>query len=139
MQSWKINQLIFDAIGKKNDILGIHIPNDKIKYINDNLIETIKKQFYDLEYIFLPAKSYCVALVYSIELSKDFKGSPIDYLKDPDLLLHDRYFVPYDKDPNTYDVFLENISWKDSPMAKKIKLYYNQEILLEGLEYDQYD
>ena len=41
MQNWKINQQIFEAIGIKNDILGVHIPQDNIFYSNENLIETI--------------------------------------------------------------------------------------------------
>lgn len=137
MQDWKINQLIFEAIGIKDDILGVHISNDKILHSKTNLIETIDKQFYDLEYIFLPAKSYCVALVYAVELSKDFGGNPVDYLKDQTLLLNDIYFVPYDQDPSTYDIFLNKTFWKNSPMAEKIKKYYNKEIHLEGLINEQ--
>lgn len=134
MQDWKINQRVFDAIGVKNDILGVHIPKDKIFYSNKDLIKDIENQFNDLDNIFLPAKSYCVALVYAYELAKDYGGSVIEYLSDDELLLNDIYFVSYKKDTETYDYFLKDISWMQSPMANRIKEYYRKEIHLEGIE-----
>ena len=136
MQNWKINQQIFEAIGIKNDILGVHIPQDNIFYSNENLIETIMNQFSDLKNIFIPAKSYCVALVYADELMKDYGGNVIDYLSDQELLLNDIHFVTYDKNKETYDYFLKNDSWKSTPMAQRIKEYYKKEIHLEGIEND---
>ena len=136
MQNWKINQQIFEAIGIKNDILGVHIPQDNILYSNENLIETIMNQFSDLKNIFIPAKSYCVALVYADELMKDYGGNVIDYLSDQELLLNDIHFVTYDKNKETYDYFLKNDSWKSTPMAQRIKEYYKKEIHLEGIEND---
>ena len=134
MQNWKINQRVFEAVGIKNDILGVHIPQDKIFHSKENLIETIINQFNDLENIFVPAKSYCVALVYAEELVKDYGGNVIDYLSDQELLLNDIYFVPYDDDKETYDYFLKDHSWKDTIMAQRIKEYYKKEIHLEGIE-----
>ena len=136
MQNWKINQQIFEAIGIKNDILGVHIPQDNIFYSNENLIETIMNQFSDLKNIFIPAKSYCVALVYADELMKDYGGNVIDYLSDQELILNDIHFVTYDKNKETYDYFLKNDSWKSTPMAQRIKEYYKKEIHLEGIEND---
>jgi hypothetical protein len=133
MTDWKINQQIFKMIGTKTDILNHHISADFIKPVNGPLAEAIRKQFYDMVYIFIPAKSYCVALVYAFQLAKDFGGMPIEYLKDADLLLDDVYYVPYDKDPSTYDIFLKDLFWLTTPMAVKIKEYYNKEIHLEGL------
>lgn len=134
MLEWKVNQKIFDAIGTKTDLLGVHIPTDKIVHVTDDLITTIIKQFDDLEYIYVPAKSYCVALVYAHELVKDYGGTMIDYLSDNELLLNDIYFVPYNKDANTYNYFIEHAEWVDSPMAMRIKEYYLKEVHLEGLE-----
>jgi hypothetical protein len=136
MLDWKINQRVFEAVGVKNDILGIHIPNDKIIYSKENLIETIKKQFNDLENIFIPAKSYCVALVYAHELVKDYGGIVTDYLSDNELLLNDIHFVPYINDNVTYDYFIKNTSWIESPMTVRIKEYYMKEIHLQGLNND---
>lgn len=133
MLPWKINQKIFDALGTKNDILGVHIPHDRIRYVDGNQINVIKIQFFDLEYIYLPAKSYCVALVYACELVKDYGGSMIDYLSDSELLLNDIHFVPYNKDPATYDYFIYNTDWHNSPMTNRIKEYYRKEVHLEGL------
>lgn len=134
MLDWKVNQKIFEAIGVKTDILGVHIPADKIKPSEGNLIESIQQQFYDLENIFLPAKSYCVALVYATELTKDYGGSMTDYLNDAELLLNDIYFKPYLLDKLVYDHFLTHTSWQQSPMAERVRGYYRKEIHLEGLE-----
>jgi hypothetical protein len=134
MTDWKINQQIFKMIGIKTDVLNHHISADCILPVVEPLDQAIRKQFYDMVYIFIPAKSYCVALVYAFQLAKDFGGLPVDYLKDPNLLLDDIYFVPYDKDPDTYDIFLKDLFWLTTPMSVKIKEYYNKEIHLEGLD-----
>jgi len=133
MQHWKINQRIFDALGTKKDILGVHIDNNKIIKKYDNLVNVIQQQFYDLDNIFIPAKSYCVALVYATELTKDFGGSVLDYLNDSELLLNDIYFVPYNKTPDVYNYFLTNTAWQSSPMSDRIRQYYREEIHLEGM------
>lgn len=135
MQNWKVNQRIFEFLGEKKDILGVHIPGDKIKVVTGDLITAIQKQFYDMEYVSVPAKSYCVALVYAVELTKDFGGSVLDYLGDAELLLNDIHFVPYSQAKDVYDYFLVNTEWQSSPMADRVKEYYRQEILLEGVDY----
>lgn len=133
MLDWKVNQKIFEAIGTKTDILGVHIPASQIKPVQGNLVDAIEQQFFDLENIFVPAKSYCVALVYAGELAKDYGGSMLDYLRDPELLTNDIYYCPYDKDPLVYDYFLSKTNWQYSPMAERVKDYYRKEIHLEGL------
>lgn len=134
MLSWKVNQKIFDALGTKTDILGVHIPASQIKTVQGDLVSAIEQQFYDLENIFVPAKSYCVALVYALELTKDYGGTVLDYLNDAELLLNDIYFKPYHADKPVYDYFLEHTDWQQSPMAQRIRDYYAKEIHLEGLE-----
>ena len=133
MLDWKVNQKIFEAIGTKTDILGVHIPASQIKPVQGNLVDAIEQQFFDLENIFVPAKSYCVALVYAGELAKDYGGSMLDYLRDPELLTNDIYYCSYDKDPLVYDYFLSKTNWQYSPMAERVKDYYRKEIHLEGL------
>jgi hypothetical protein len=132
MTNWKINQRIFKALGVKKDILGIDIPDNKIRPVIGPLYPAIVNQFYDLEDIYVPAKSYCVAVVYAIELANDFGGSVLDYLNDVDLLLDDKYYVPYTKDPHTYDSLLSDRAWIKSPMYNRIYEYYKKEMLLEG-------
>jgi hypothetical protein len=129
MVDWKINQQIFKLLGRKTDILGEHVHD-----IKDGGTELIEHQFYDMDTIWVPAKSYCVALVYAHALSNDFGGTPDIYLRDPELLVDDKYFVPYDQDSATYDKFLHDTTWLDSPMADRILHYYRQEIFLEGFE-----
>lgn len=134
MLDWKVNQKIFDALGTKTDVLGVHIPMSRVKNVDGDLVSAIEQQFYDLENIFVPAKSYCVALVYATELTKDYGGSMLDYLNDPDLLPGDIYYCAYNKNPAVYDHFLQNTSWQSSPMADRVRDYYRKEVHLEGLE-----
>ncbi len=130
---WKINQKIYHALANKTDILGVHIPYDKIK---EGGVEYIDQQFTDLEHIYIPAKSYCVALVFAVELAKDFGGKAIDYLSDEEFLSDDIHYVPYYKDPTTYHRYLNDPCWITSPMAERIRDYYRKEMLLEGFSYE---
>lgn len=131
MVDWKINQQIFKLLGRKTDILGEHIHD-----VKSGGAELIDHQFYDMETIWVPAKSYCVALVYAHELANDFGGTPAEYLRDPELLVDDKYYVPYDADSETYDKFLKDMTWINSPMADKIRDFYRQEIHLEGFQHE---
>jgi hypothetical protein len=136
MQDWKINQKIYQSLAVKQDILGEHISNDIIRFDNSDLICSIKKQFNDLDIIWLPAKSYCVALVFAYYLSKEYGDTIASYLNDDQLLLDDMYFVPYFKNKKVYDALIAEIeSLITTPMAMKIYNYYRKEIHLEGFEY----
>lgn len=134
MLPWKINQKIYSALAEKKDLLGIHISQDKIRTVKGDLIAAINRQFYDCENIWIPAKSYCVALVYANELTKDYGGQIVTYLNDPELLPQDQYFCCYQDSPIVYDWFLVNTHWHSSPMTELIKKHYCKEIHLEGFE-----
>lgn len=134
MLDWKINQQVFNLIGTKTDVIGVHISHDNVKHIEGDQVSAIQEQFQDLVNIFIPAKSYCVALVYAHELARDYGGTVVDYLSDSELLLNDKYFVPYTVDPTTYNYFIKNTEWQSTPMAVKIKDYYRKEIHLEGID-----
>lgn len=133
MQDWKINQKIFRALGVKNDLLGIDIPDHKIKTVTEDLITAIDRQFSDCEYLWIPAKSYCVALVYARELVNDYGGTLQQYLDDPELLQDDCHYRRYRHTPDVYDYFINDTAWYHKPMAELIKQYYRKEIQLYGL------
>ena len=138
MQDWKINQKIYRSLAVKQDIIGVHIPIDIIKSVNGSLTAAITQQFYDLKYIWIPAKSYCVALIYAYHLSKDYGGNITDYLDDSELLIDDQYFVRYSDDKDTYDAMLLNVEYFiHSPMADKIFNYYKKEIRLDDFNQEQ--
>lgn len=134
MQDWKVNQRIFQALGVKTDLLGIDIPKHKIKTVTGDLIAAIDCQFYDCEFIWIPAKSYCVALVYATELIKDHGGNVHQYLDDEELLPDDFYFCRYSNNPQVYNHFLSHMHWLTSPMSEMIRKYYQKEIHLKGFE-----
>lgn len=132
MQNWKVNQRIYQALGVKTDILETDIDKHKIKPVTGDLIAAIDQQFNDCEYIWIPAKSYCVALVYATELAKDYGGDVQKYLDDAELLLDDCYFCRYSNNLLVYNHFLQHTHWLTSPMSQLIRKYYQKEIHLEG-------
>lgn len=134
MLPWKINQKIYSALADKKDLLGIHIASDKLRTVQGDLISAINRQFYDCDFFWIPAKSYCVALVYAVELAKDFGGLPQGYLNDSELLPEDQYFSCYDHNPTVYDWFLIRSHWHQAPMTELIKQYYRKEVHLEGFD-----
>ena len=135
--SWKVNQQIYKLLAIKTDVLGVDISTNCICEVEGPLLIAIVKQFYNTDTIYIPAKSYCVAIVYATELSKDFGGRPIDYLNDPKLLLDDIYYKTYDQDSEIYSILLNTKYWVDTPMAHRIRDYYRKEMLLEGFNHER--
>lgn len=83
-----------------------------------------------LEY---PEKSYFVAIVYAYMISKYTTLNFFNALSLEDLLPDDDYFIPYDKDRETYNDILNNIDVnkiKELPSTQKTIKYFLQEFLL---------
>lgn len=128
MKEWKIKQEIFH---KLNRIHEDDLQNFSIQ-INDNIVDNAVKYFKerDLGWIY-PAKSYVVGICYAKWISEDFGEDFYTVLDDPELLWsNDPYFVPYNKDKETYDSILSAIQNIDvsSGIVSDIRKYYEEEI-----------
>lgn len=129
MQEWKANQinhhlLATDHTDDLNKVDVVMRPDtvvaDALRHFNEYVEEWI-----------YPAKSYAVAICYANWLSEDFGEGFYNVLDDPDLLYgNDPHFVPYSKDPETYDLILSQLKWKDDKgMVPDIYEYYKAEML----------
>ena len=133
MNDWKIRQEIYHKLNRDHtDDLNNHqilINNNKV----DNAIKYFNE--IDLGWIY-PAKSYMVGICYSKWLAEYFGGKPLEYLNDPDLLYgNDPYFLPYNKDQDTYNSILLHINGWDfdetKGMVSDVKDYFLEEFLLK--------
>lgn len=99
------------------DLVDLHEDDiDKVESITtENTLE--EKLRGALEYfkakslpIIYPGKAYGVALVYALNIERDY-GIPIrETLSDSDLFMgEDRFFVTYDQDPETYEALIERL------------------------------
>ena len=111
MQDWKLNQEIYHRLTPPGDF----IESKQVVYHDElDTLEFCSRYFVypDDGVLYYPAKSYCVALIYSILLSTYFGGTPIQYLKDPALLYgNDSQFKPYQPDTSEiYDTMLATLT-----------------------------
>lgn len=144
MKKFKVNQDIFH----KTQILDDLLENIEYRYVDqseDELIQSIILYFTvnDTPLLF-PAKSYAVAIIYSLLLNKYFSEKIICSLKDIDLFRGtDKYFTPYnEKNKSIYDSALlylnnnglTNIEESTVIQVQKSCLYFHKECLLEGFK-----
>jgi hypothetical protein len=132
MKDWKIKQEIFHRINKDHDddlskhniIISKDIVGNAVKYFTEK----------NLGWIY-PAKSYMVAICYARWLSEHFKGRPLEYLDDPELLFNnDPYFIRYSRDSYSYIKILEKIDgWEFDEkvgMVPDVYEYFKKEFML---------
>lgn len=104
MVDWKIRSKIYHIM---NPDTGDDLKKETI--IEEWEKEEIERRaceyaFKESKELYYPGKSYAVATIFSILLSKNFSNDPIHYLKDPDLLAgNDPYFVPFNE--NNRDIY----------------------------------
>lgn len=101
----------------------------------ENAIKYFKDQSFPLIY---PAKSYAVAIIYATLIEQHYGFALRDVLDDEDLFLgNDDFFVPYSKDPITYEAILERLSempdWINSGWAPKTAHYFYLECTEDGI------
>lgn len=131
MEEWKIRQEIYHRLNKD---YSDDLKTKKIT-ITKNLVVDAVRYFKekDIGWIY-PSKSYMVGICYARWLSENFGGNPIEYLKDESLLYgNDPYFLPYDKDPETYSKILKEVSWnfdESLGLVPDVKEYFKEEFML---------
>ena len=104
-----------------------------------DIIELVVKFFRTESELIYPAKSYFVALVYAACLTKYFNVPFYKALNDPDLLIQDPYFSPYQDTSKGFDsqfIYDSIIVQLDNPIlsypsTKKTVKYFKQEFLVK--------
>jgi len=131
MLNWKIQQEIYHKLNQyHDDDLSLH----NIE-ITDNIIRDAIKYFTTTELGWVyPAKSYVVGICYAKWLNQYFAEDFYRSLNDVDLLFgNDPYFVPYEKDKNTYDTILNIVGFdfdETLGIIPDIKKYFIEEFLI---------
>lgn len=134
MQEWKIKQEIFHRLNKEHtdDLNKVEITECTPAQTLDYAIEYFTND--QLGWVY-PAKSYVVAICYSMWLTRYFGGNFWDYLNDPDLLYNnDPYYVPYNDDKETYDSIVNAVGLGFDPrlgVIPDIKEYFDKEFMID--------
>jgi hypothetical protein len=132
MLEWKVRQEIYHKLNTgHDDDLSLH----NIE-LTENIIHNAIKYFTTTELGWVyPAKSYVVGICYAKWLKQYFAEDFYDALNDSNLLFgNDPYFVPYEKDKNTYDTILNNIGFdfdETLGIIPDIKKYFIEEFLID--------
>lgn len=131
MKDYKIRQEIYHRLNTEHDddlntkeiVTSKNIIQDAIRYFKER----------DIGWIY-PSKSYMVGICYARWLADEFGGRPLEYLNDPELLYgNDPYFLPYEKDVETYIKILEHVGWNFNEaegMVPDVKQYFVKEFML---------
>jgi hypothetical protein len=132
MKNWKIQQSIYHKLNQlHDDDLSLHDVKLDPEIIK-NAILYFKTT--DLGWVY-PAKSYVVGICYAKWLNHYFAENFYESLNDSELLFgNDPYFVPYEKDKNTYDTILNNIGFNFDEtlgIVPDIKKYFIEEFLID--------
>ena len=107
---------------------------------SEELIENALHYFREATFpLYYPAKSYAVAIIYATKLKELYGIDVKETLSDPDLFLgQDPYFIPYGKDPVTYDTLLKRLeeipNWIESGWAPQTVEYCLLECTEQGVE-----
>lgn len=132
MKDWQVRRELFyrlNADREFDDDLG-----DKDVRISDDIVGNAIKYFQtsDMGWVY-PAKSYMVAICYARWLAEEFSEDFFTALNADDLLAgDDPYFVPYNKDPETYDQIIATVGL-NFPMTGVVpdaRKYFQEEFLL---------
>ncbi|MNP65170.1 hypothetical protein D3C76_1607400 [compost metagenome] len=104
------------------------------------LVENALKYFEKAEFpLIYPAKSYAVAIIYAHKLNEIYNIPIVAVLNDPDLFLgQDPYFVPFSKDPTTYQNIMARLkkvpNWINSGWAPQSVEYCLLECTEKGVD-----
>ena len=103
-------------------------------YVDFNDVpETVIEFFENGSQLIYPAKSYFVAIVYAACMHEFFGKDFYAMLDDKELLPDDKYFLPYSRSKQTYDMILSKINIDSILSAKhteKTVQYFKSEFMV---------
>lgn len=135
MKEWKIYQQIYHSLVTEHSDAFETFPTRLEPELVQNALAYFKGPMPVLIY---PAKSYAVAIIYALLLAEHYGEDVREVLDDPDLLFgKDPYFVPYRKDPATYEAILSGLAsipdWRTRGWVPKTIEYFHLECTKEGI------
>lgn len=110
----------------------INLEHEYIDLKGDRLTDLVIEFFVGGSQLIFPAKSYFVAIVYAACLEKYFNIPFYEALSQEDLLIDDKYFVPYNSDKLTYHRILDKIGdvWDYESIIPTVN-YFREEFLID--------
>lgn len=136
MKTWKMCQQLYNAlVTEHTDAQHLH----ERRYSDEKIENALDYFRHQLPYGVYPAKSYAIAIVYATLLEEVYGEDFFEVLNDPELLYgQDTHFVPYSKDPETYDAIIVRLTdmpdWIKSGWAPFTVQYFHAECTEAGLE-----
>ena len=115
-----------------HDFDDYHLPYTEIKMNNKQLVDTVVDFFNNESKLIYPAKTYFVAIVYAKMLEKYFNIPFYEGLSQDDLLIEDKWFIPYKKSQDTYDAIIKQIpeDFLTLKSTRKTRQYFSEEFLI---------
>lgn len=107
MKDYKVQQVLYNKLNFHDDFIG----ESETNFDHDEIIsEAVAYFYYPQEKLVFPAKSYSVAIIYSLLIEQYFKTPFYESLDDPNLMCgNDKYFVPYSSSKSIYDEVINRI------------------------------
>ena len=108
MKDYKVIQYVYNKTHEHEDLIEEkYVIVDTEVELTNYIIDYF---FKDFEFLYYPAKSYSVAIIYSYLLHKIFDEEFYTTLNDENLFCgNDKFFIPYEYDKKTYDVAIQDI------------------------------
>ena len=138
-KDWKFRRQTYYAICGDN--FSDKLDDNKIPIIvnyDTKVIDAVNYSISHSSVMHYPGKSYSIAIHYASWLEDYFDVDFKQVLDDPELLPDDPYFVPYSKDPETYDEILDILDgvsdWiigSNQVYLKMTHEYFLQEFMLD--------
>lgn len=143
MKPWKVRQQLTHRLHEHDDLIedtDVRVWNKDdfrpIDFAHDVFGYFVQEGDGTLHY---PQKSYAVAIIYAKLLEKHFGENFIAVLNDPELLLSDKFFMPYSEDPETYDsvismlTYWNNWDFESNPISsvQATVRYFKKEFMLD--------
>lgn len=140
MKDYKVIQKMNNLLKKESKVMHTTIVQHDEAAIIEYAVSYFSEECKELSY---PAKSYCVAIIYSHLLNFYFGEDFYEVLNDPDLLnSNDDFFRPYGDVKSLYDHILKHIQFSESftlnlnlTQVRSTYEYFLEEFSVEGDKY----
>ena len=110
----------------------VNLEHDYIFMQGIELADLVVDFFFGGSQLIFPAKSYFVAIIYAKCLERYFGIDFYEALDTEDLLVDDKYFLPYSQNSMVYDIILEKVGdiWGYKSIEPTVR-YFREEFLID--------
>ena len=121
MKDYKVFQYVYNKTHEHEDLI-----EEKYVFVDseDELPKYIINYFFsDFNFLYYPAKSYSVAIIYAYLIHKLFDEEFYTTLNDKNLFCgNDKFFIPYEDDKKIYDFVIQEIGLFDKSFCLNLNI-----------------